>query len=47
MTWSYAVVEAEHEIQNPTFRVLGAEYRDRYLRWQRASPGWAILVCRA
>jgi SAM-dependent methyltransferase len=38
---------------NPThpqaeeFRAGGAEKRDRYLRWQRASLGWAILVCRS
>jgi predicted O-methyltransferase YrrM len=29
------------------FRVRGAAYRDRYLRWQRAALGWAILVCRS
>ena len=33
--------------QAEEFRALGAEYRDRYVRWQRASLGWAILVCRA
>ncbi len=29
------------------FRARGAAYRDSYLRWQRASLGWAILVCRS
>lgn len=33
--------------QSEEFRARGAEYRDRYLRWQRASMGWAIFVCRA
>jgi hypothetical protein len=28
------------------FRERGAATRDAYLRWQRASLGWAILVCR-
>jgi SAM-dependent methyltransferase len=29
------------------FRARGAAERDRYLRWERASLGWAILVCRS
>lgn len=33
--------------QAEEFRARGADYRDRYLRWQRASLGWAILVCRS
>ena len=28
------------------FRARGAEYRERYLSWQRDSLGWAIFVCR-
>ncbi|HZT84527.1 MAG TPA: methyltransferase domain-containing protein [Gaiellaceae bacterium] len=28
------------------FRARGAADRDRYLRWERAVMGWAILVCR-
>ena len=33
--------------QAEEFRARGAAQRDRYLRWQRASLGWAILVCRS
>ncbi|HZT94016.1 MAG TPA: class I SAM-dependent methyltransferase [Gaiellaceae bacterium] len=33
--------------QAEEFRALGAARRERYLRWQRASLGWAILVCRS
>jgi SAM-dependent methyltransferase len=33
--------------QAEEFRARGAAYRDRYLRWQRDSLGWAILVCRS
>jgi SAM-dependent methyltransferase len=32
--------------QAEEFRARGAEYRARYLRWQRTSLGWAIFVCR-
>jgi len=32
--------------QAEEFRVRGAADRDRYLRWERAVMGWAILVCR-
>ena len=33
--------------QAEEFRARGAAHRDRYLRWQRAAIGWAILVCRS
>ena len=33
--------------QAEEFRARGAADRDRYLRWERAAMGWAILVCRA
>jgi SAM-dependent methyltransferase len=33
--------------QADEFRALGAAHRDSYLRWQRASLGWAIFVCRS
>jgi hypothetical protein len=33
--------------QAEEFRDRGAAYRDRYLRWQRDSLGWAIFVCRS
>lgn len=33
--------------QAEEFRAAGAAYRDRYLRWQRDTLGWAILVCRS
>jgi SAM-dependent methyltransferase len=33
--------------QADEFRARGAAHRDRYLRWQRAVIGWAILVCRS
>jgi SAM-dependent methyltransferase len=33
--------------QAEEFRNRGARYRDGYLRWQRASLGWAIFVCRS
>ena len=33
--------------QAEEFRVRGAAGRDRYLRWERAVMGWAILVCRS
>jgi SAM-dependent methyltransferase len=33
--------------QAEEFRARGAAYRDRYLRWQRDSLGWAIFVCRS
>jgi SAM-dependent methyltransferase len=33
--------------QADEFRARGAAERDRYLRWQRAVLGWAILVCRS
>jgi len=33
--------------QAEDFRARSAAYRDRYDSWQRASLGWAILVCRA
>jgi SAM-dependent methyltransferase len=33
--------------QADEFRALGIAYRERYLRWQRAVLGWAILVCRS
>ena len=29
------------------FRARGAVQRDRYLRWERTSMGWAIFVCRS
>lgn len=32
--------------QADEFRARGADYRDRYLRWQRDALGWTILVCR-
>lgn len=32
--------------QAEEFRARGAEYRDRYLSWQRDALGWAIFVCR-
>jgi SAM-dependent methyltransferase len=32
--------------QAEEFRARGAADRDRYLRWERAVMGWAILVCR-
>ena len=32
--------------QAEEFRARGADYRDRYLRWQRDALGWTILVCR-
>ena len=32
--------------QAEEFRSRGAEYRERYLSWQRESLGWAIFVCR-
>jgi len=32
--------------QAEEFRALGAAHRERYLRWERAAMGWAILVCR-
>jgi SAM-dependent methyltransferase len=33
--------------QAEEFRARGACDRDRYLRWERAVMGWAILVCRS
>jgi SAM-dependent methyltransferase len=33
--------------QADEFRARGAAYRDSYLRWQRATLGWAIFVCRS
>jgi len=33
--------------QAEAFRARGAADRDRYLRWERAVMGWAILVCRS
>jgi hypothetical protein len=33
--------------QAEEFRARGAAYRDRYLRWQRDSLGWAIFLCRS
>jgi len=33
----YAIVERDHEIQNPS---------ERYLRWERRYLGWAIFVAR-
>ncbi|HUJ55027.1 MAG TPA: class I SAM-dependent methyltransferase [Gaiellaceae bacterium] len=33
--------------QADEFRELGAAHRDRYLRWQRDTVGWAMLVCRS
>jgi methyltransferase family protein len=33
--------------QAEEFRARGAADRDRYLRWERAVMGWAILVCRS
>ena len=33
--------------QAEEFRAHGAAYRDGYLRWQRATLGWAIFVCRS
>ncbi|HEY7421128.1 MAG TPA: methyltransferase domain-containing protein [Gaiellaceae bacterium] len=38
--------ENPDDAQAEEFRLRGAEDRDRYLRWQRASLGWAIFVCR-
>jgi SAM-dependent methyltransferase len=32
--------------QADEFRELGASHRARYLSWERAAMGWAILVCR-
>jgi hypothetical protein len=32
--------------QAEEFRARGAAHRGRYLRWERAAMGWAILVCR-
>jgi SAM-dependent methyltransferase len=33
--------------QAEEFRARGAADRDRYLRWERAVMGWAIVVCRS
>jgi SAM-dependent methyltransferase len=33
--------------QADEFQARGAAARDRYLRWERAVMGWAILVCRS
>jgi Methyltransferase domain len=33
--------------QAEEFHARGATGRDRYLRWERAVMGWAILVCRS
>jgi SAM-dependent methyltransferase len=33
--------------QAEEFRARGAAQRGRYLRWERAAIGWAILVCRS
>jgi SAM-dependent methyltransferase len=33
--------------QADEFRARGLAYRDRYLRWQRDSLGWAIFLCRS
>jgi SAM-dependent methyltransferase len=33
--------------QAEEFRARGAADRNRYLRWERAVMGWAILVCRS
>jgi hypothetical protein len=33
--------------QAEEFRARGSADRDRYLRWERATMGWAILVCRS
>lgn len=33
--------------QAEEFRARGAASREGYLRWQRATLGWAILVCRS
>jgi hypothetical protein len=42
----WLAANAEHP-QADEFRAVGAARRDRYLRWQRATLGWAILVCRS
>ena len=41
----WLAANADHS-QADEFRALGEATRDRYLRWQRALLGWAILVCR-
>ena len=33
--------------QAEEFHARGAAHRRRYLRWERALLGWAILVCRS
>jgi len=43
---SWLAANPEHP-QAEEFRARGAANRDRYLRSQRASLGWAILVCRS
>jgi SAM-dependent methyltransferase len=42
----WLVANPDHP-QAEEFRARGAYYRDRYLRWQRDSLGWAIFVCRS
>ena len=42
----WVAANPEHP-QAEEFRARGAANRDRYLRWQRAVIGWAILVCRS
>ena len=41
----WLAANAQHP-QAAEFRARGADYRERYLRWQRDALGWTILVCR-
>jgi len=40
------LAENPEDPQADEFRAVGREYREAYLRWERALLGWAIFVCR-